>query len=72
MIVVAYIKAMKLEANLSTQYRKDLILLLSKFSAYMSKYSEAIDEKQQKESEVKELRVRTRLVSYAARNGEQI
>jgi hypothetical protein len=35
-IVVAYIKAMKLEANLSTQYRKDLILLLTKFSAYMS------------------------------------
>lgn len=27
---------MKLEANLSTQYRKDLILLLSRFSAYMS------------------------------------
>jgi hypothetical protein len=36
MIVVAYIKAMKLEANLSIQYRKDLILLLSKFSAYMN------------------------------------
>jgi hypothetical protein len=36
MTVVAYIKAMKLETNLSTQYRKDLILLLSKFSAFMN------------------------------------
>ena len=27
---------MKLETNLSTQYRKDLILLLSKFSAFMN------------------------------------